>query len=254
MRLLNEVTILRGFPVEEHFVVGPDWNIDRVVPTGLKNKVSHPEYFHISNGSVLLDRSKRLEIFSDSSTPIVAQVDFRYESELGSGWGTPSFVMGVRAEKSGSQREKPKILEGLPSSASPLQMLSVIRLSKIAGVEVAAVASYSADGELFCVVVDALKDGGYSPHFGKTVDEDIQNSISEFGFPLTFSIDEFRRTPTALYERKDGTSPLTVINLHYARSRWVEQYVFRDSLGAPDIYASRILEFRLRRRTRRCDR
>jgi hypothetical protein len=245
VRLLDEVSIARGSPASEHFVVAHG-NIDRVVPTRPNNTASHPEYFHVNRNSVLLDRSKRQEILSGAFGAIVAQTDYLYESEYGPGYGAPSIRMGVGTEKSSIQRERPNVIGALPSSATPLQMISVIRFSTMEGIDLVAVATYGAEGELFAVRVDALKQGQYPPQPAKpiTVDEDIQNSIRQFGFPLRFSITEFRRIPTALYERNDGPSPLTVISFRYAWSRWVHQYNFRDPFGAPAKYDTRTLEFR----------
>jgi hypothetical protein len=107
----------------------------------------------------------------------------------------------------------------------------------------AGVATYTERGELFNIAVDPLTPGDYLPHPAKpqTVDEAIKESIGQFGFPLTFAVDQFRKKPTPLYQRTDRPVPLTVVSLHYARNRWVEQHIFHDVSAE---YEKRFLEFR----------
>lgn len=242
--LSNEVSILRSPPKEEYFQRGPSWNIERVVPA-LEKRATHPEYFHVSRDGVLFERSKYQEVFANDLATIVAQTRYHYESEYGPEYGA-SITLDVRADKSTIRREPSNVIGGLPSTATPLHMISVIRLSTLEGIDLAAVATYDAAGELFSVAVDALKQGEAPPRRAKirTIDEDIQESIRQFGFPLRFAIDEFRRSPMPLYERTDGPSPLTVVSLHYELNRYVQQYIFPDSLGGPAKYQTRTLEFR----------
>jgi hypothetical protein len=108
--------------------VSPSENIDRVVPIEPDQTASHPEYFYISRDSVLLDRSKRQEIFGGSFGVIVAQTDYRYESEYGPGYGAPSITFGARADKSNIRREPPNVISELPAPATPLNMISLIRI------------------------------------------------------------------------------------------------------------------------------
>src|SRR5580658_9058977 len=106
-RLRDEVSLRP--PTVEHFQVGlgPSWRIDRVRPAGPDTAASYLEYFHVNKDSVLLDRSKYQEIFSGKFGVIVAQTDYCYESEYGPGFGAPSLVMGVRADKTAIRRERP---------------------------------------------------------------------------------------------------------------------------------------------------
>lgn len=128
------------------------------------------------------------------------------------------------------RREVPKLIDELPLSAEPLNGITIIRVSNLQGVDLAAVATYSERGELFNVAVDSLKSGIYPPRPAKpqTMDEVTQESIRQFGFPLTFAVDEFRKKPTPLYQGTDRPVPLTVVSLHYARNRWVEQHIFHE--------------------------
>jgi hypothetical protein len=243
--LSNEVSTREGFPKEQYFQRFQSWRIERAIPTGSGKPAARIEYFHVGKNDVLLERFKHQELFSNDLGTIVAETRLQYESEYGPGYGAPCVTIDVRADTSGILRERPTLIADLPRSAEPLHMITVVRFSNLQRRDIAAVGTYSAGGELVGVAEDILKPGQYpSPTKPMTMDEATENSIRQFGFPLRFSVDEFRKAPTALYERDAGPTTLTIISFHFARNRWIQQYVFADSLASSTHYERRVLEFR----------
>jgi hypothetical protein len=152
----------------------------------------------------------------------------------------------VTVDSGSIRHEVPQIIDELPLSAQPLNSISVIRVSTLRGIAVAAVAIYNAAGELFGVRVDPLRptERVHAPAKPQTVDEAIQEAIQQFEFPLSLSAEGFQLKPTPLYEGSGGPSPLTVISFHYARNRWVQQYIFHESSTTQSKFDVRFLEFR----------
>ncbi len=216
--------------------------VDRVIPIGNLQPDLRTEVFYLNQDRVVSQRRKFQELFSASGTPLVAESTYQY---LEPGYGDGSIGFSVRAETTSIRREPPKTVEDLPLSAKPLNVVTVIRIAKFHGIDTAAIATHNQTGELFSVTVDPLKADVYLPPSGKaqTVDDVIRESINQFGFPLKFVVDEFQTKPTPLYERTDSPAPLTVVSFHYARNRWVRQYIFDPSRGRSK-HEMRILEFR----------
>ena len=216
-------------------------SVERVLPVGDKQPVIRAESFDLNSDGIVSGRRKFQELFSTSGTPLVFETLYQYR-ELGYGGGAIGFE--VRAMPS-MRREPPKSIDELPAAARPLDAITVIRISQLRGIDVAAIATYNEKGELFSVVVDPLKstDRLAPSAQTQTVDDVIQESLQHFRFPLRLSVGEFQTKPTPLYGRSDVVAPFTIVNLHYARNRWVQQYVFDPSIsGSPDKL--RILEFR----------
>jgi hypothetical protein len=216
--------------------------VERVIPVGERKPGLRPEAFYLNADGIVSQRRKFQELFSVEGTPLVAESSYQYPEP---GYGDGSIGFSVRAETTSIRRELPKTIDQLPLSAQPLDVITIMRISKFRRIDVAAIATYSATGELFNVVVDPTKAGSYFPSSAKpqTLDDAVQESINQFGFPLTFVVDEFQAKPTPLYERSDKPAALTVVGFHYARNRWVQQYVF-DLSGAQSKPQMRVLEFR----------
>jgi len=250
VRLSGEVPIRRGVPTVEHFRQFTQEfrqrirsSVDRMIPIGDGQPGAFAELFYLNEDGILVGRRKFQEVFSGSLGVLIAESSYQYP---GLEYGVGSIGFSLRVEKSSIRREVPKIIDELPSSATPLTSITVIRISKLQGIDLAAVATYSDRGELFNVAVDPLKPGDYMPRPAtpQTVDQVIQESIRQFGFPLAFAVHEFQKQPTPLYQRNDSPCPLTVVSFHYARNRWVQQYVFHDTSETPSKYDMRFLEFR----------
>ena len=250
LRLSDEVPIRRGYPSVEHFQeviqgspMGTRAFVDRVAPMRDGQPSGRTEVFYSNEDGVLVARRKFQEVFSGPLGVLVAESSYVYP---GAEYGTGSIGFSVRVDNSSIRREVPKIIEALPWSATPLNSVTIIRIAKWQGIDLAAVATYSERGELFNVAIDTLKSGDNmsKPAKSQTFDEAIQESIRQFGFPLSFGVDEFQREPTPLYGRSDGPAPLTIISFHYARNRWVQQYIFHGSTETPSKYEARFLEFR----------
>jgi hypothetical protein len=253
VRLSGEVPISRGVPTVEHFQQFTQefrqrirTSVDRMVPIGEGQPSAFAELFYVNEDGSLAGRRTFQEVFRDSLGVFVAESFYQYPGYPGLGYGVGLIGFSLRAENSSIRREVPKIIDQLPLSATPLTSITVIRISKLQGIDLAAVATYSDQGELFSVSVDPLKPGDHVPQPTKrqTVNEVIQESIHQFGFPLTFTVDGFQKQPIPLYQRSDSPCPLTVVSFHYARNRWVQQYVFHDASGTPSKYDMRFLEFR----------
>jgi hypothetical protein len=248
VRLFDEHPISGGVPTVEYFEQFLQQfrgqirsSVDRVIPGKGHQLASRAEAFYIDPDGTLTSRRRFQEVFSIAGTSLVAESSYQY---LGPVYAVPSISFAVRVDGASIRSEQPKIVDELPDSAKPLNGLTVIRISKLRGVDVAAIATYTEGGELFNVAVDPLKSGVYLPQPAKpqTMDDVIQESIYEFGFPVKLAVDAFQRKPTPVYQRSDTPAPLTVVSFHYARNHWVQQYIF-DPSGTGTGPSSRLLEF-----------
>jgi hypothetical protein len=249
VRLGGEVPIKGSFPTVEYFeqitgeILGQTRStVLREGPAG-ERQPSRTEIFYLDSGGLLVSREKYQEIFKVSGAALVAESLYQYP---GLQYGVGSIGFGVGVDNGPIRHEVPKTIDKLPLSAQPLNSITVIRISELRGIDVAAVATYNEAGELFSVVVRPLKPNEHVPPPAKpqTVDEVIQEAIRQFGFPVSFSVSQFQLEPTPLYELSESVSPLTVINFHYARNRWVQQYVFHDPATTQSKFDVRFLEFR----------
>jgi hypothetical protein len=201
--------------------------VNRVASLGDGQSSERTEIFSSNEDGVLVQRRKFQEVFTGPFGVLVAESSYFYS---GAEYGSGSIGFSVGVDNSSIRREAPKIIGSLPWYATPLNSITIIRIAKWQGIDLAAVAMYSERGELFNVAIDTLKSGDNLPKPAKsqTFDGVIQESIREFGFPLSIGVDEFQKEPTPLYGRSDGAAPLTIISFHYARNRWMQQYVFHE--------------------------
>jgi hypothetical protein len=148
-------------------------SVDRVIPIGNRQPDLRAEAFYLNPDGIVSQRRKFQELFRASGTPLVAESSYQYPEP---GYGDGSIGFSISAERTSIRRELPKAVDELPLSAQPLNVITVIRISKSRGIDVASIATYSATGELFNVAVDPLKAGSYLPPSAKpqTVDEVIQ--------------------------------------------------------------------------------
>jgi hypothetical protein len=243
VRFSNELPFRAGFPKEAHFLY---WGlyVDHVVPLGPNQPISHPDAFSMSRDLILTHRRKFQEIFSGSFGSIIAESTYYYP---GGDYGFPAIHFGVRADSYKIQGEVPRIIDDPPSPTAQLNSITVARILSSEAEDLVAVGTYNPNGELLCVVVDAFKSGKAVPVSRPssllTVDDVINYDIRRFGFPVKFSVDEYRLVPNTLYLRAGGSAPFTLVSFHYEHNRWVEQYLFEDAGLNPAKYHLRHLEF-----------
>ncbi len=245
LRFSNEVAVGAGFPKEAHFQRFGS-SVDHVVPLGRNQPISHPEIYYVSRDLVLKQRRKFQEIYSGSFGVIIAESSYSYP---GTDQPFPQIGFSVRADIYKVKAEVPRIISEPPSPTAQLNSITVARILRSEAEDLVAVGIYNPNGELLSVVVDAFTSGKGAPVSRptsiKTMDDVINYDIQTFGFPVRFSVDEYRRIPSALYLRADGAGPFTLVSFHYEHNRWVEQYLFEDSGRNPTDYHTRHLEFPL---------
>jgi hypothetical protein len=142
VRLSDEVPITRGSPNLEFFQqVTQQFRqrirsfVYRMAPIGGGQSNALTEAFDVNEDGILVGRRKFQEIFRGSFGVLLAESSYQYP---GPEYGVGSIGFSLRAGRSSIHGEVPRIIEELPSSATPLHSITVIRISKLEGVDLAA--------------------------------------------------------------------------------------------------------------------
>ena len=220
---------------------------------GVVHSISHYDNnqrysdFTIDPDGVLISREKFQELARGPFGTVYAKTAYYYSER-----GAHAILFSVRAYANAAAHEVPEVVTAMPTDRDlSLDAVSVIRVFVAGSGFIVAVGQYSPDGQLVDVVIDGARSGDWI-HNNKIdeLDPSLEASIFRsddymrfrkiFGFPESIPAPAMLNDAN-LWASGDRTPLLTLVNLHYARNRWIKQ----TPITASGTSETRMLTYRI---------
>jgi hypothetical protein len=208
----------------------------------------HYNMFLASPNHELLYRSKRQLLLSGEFGHVYADTMYYYGRE----YGDQAISFHVLASLRNMLFEPGTEVPSLPAGLS-LDAISLVRVFRHAPGFLVVSADYHPSGGLRAFHVNAVKDGEWTNlpdaareagmPIGVTTIGDRSPQRAALGFPAVFRTAEYLQTPRPVWESIGDKEEVNVVNLHYARNRWLVQHVFE----AGSLSETRTLRFAVTR-------